>query len=173
MTRTVSATISAAVAENTTQPIYLIRMGWTAASPDINRRIATWGADLSWNSETWEASGADVKRLNAGGGTLTLPNGDNDPWLALVTAQIPKGRTIDVYEYHTDFTASPITSDATILLSGVMEDCEITQEVITISFIEGLLNKSFPISSIDPTVYTNLISAGNRIYWGPDIVLAE
>lgn len=173
MTRTVSATISAAIAEDVTQPIYLIRMGWDLASPDVNRRIATWDTAISWNSETWEGSGADISRLGPGGGTLRLPNGDADPWLNLVTTQYPKGRTIDIYEYHTDFTASPIASDATLLLSGVMEDCEISQRGITINFIESLLNKAFPVSSINPTVYTHLLTAGTRIYWGPDIVLVE
>lgn len=173
MTRTVSSTISTAVAAETTRPIYLIRMGWDVASPDVNRRIATWDVNLSWNSETWEGSGADIRRLSASGGTLELPNGDADPWLTLVTAQNPKGRTIDVYEYHTNFAASPHASDATQLFSGIMEDSEVTAEKITINFVEGLLNKSFPHTSIDPSVYTHLLAAGTRIYWGPDVVLVE
>jgi len=171
MTRTVSATITAAVGEVVTQPVYLIDMGWDAVSPDINRKIATWASDITWNSSTWQASGASVQQLTAGGGRLRLPNGDGDPWLALATGQITRGRSLDIYEYHTDFTASPITSDAVQVFSGIMEGCSITQERIEIDFIEGLLNKSFPQTSIDPTVYTHLLSEGQRIYWGPDVVL--
>lgn len=173
MTRTVSSTISAAVAEETTQPVYLIYMAWDVASPDASRYIATWDVSISWNSITWAASGADVRRLSAAGGTITLPNGDADPWLALVGSQNPKGRAIEVYEYHTDFTASPNASDATLIFAGQMEDSSITADKITINFVEGLLNKSFPHTSIDPAVYTHLLAAGTRIYWGPDVVLVE
>ena len=172
MSRSVSAVTSVALAQDTTRPIYLIRMGWTAASPDVTRRIATWDTDLSWNSETWTASGAEVSSLSPGGGTLQLPNGDADPWLSLVTTQIPRGRAIDIYEYHTSW-GSPSGSDAEHIFSGLMDDCEITPSKITIGFIDGLLNKVFPVTSIDPTVYTHLLATGQRLYWGPDIVMVE
>ncbi len=172
MTRTVPAVVAAAVAQDATRPIYLFRMGWALSSPDVNRRIATWAADISWNSETWTASGADVRSLNANGGTLLLPNGDTDPWLNLVTTEIARGRTIDVYEYHTS-TASPSGSDAVLVFSGLMEETDITPTDISISFIETLRNKAFPPTSITPDVYTYLLAAGQRIYWGPDVVLVE
>jgi hypothetical protein len=172
MTRTVSAVVSAAVAQDATQPIYLIRMGWALSSPDVNRRIATWAADITWNSETWSASGADVRSLSPAGGTLLLPNGDTDPWLGLVSTEVARGRTIDIYEYHTS-TASPAGSDATQLFSGLMDAVDITPVDIVISFIDNLLNKRFPPTSITPSVYTELLSAGQRLYWGPDVVMIE
>ena len=106
MTRTVAATTTAAVSQETTQPIYLIRMGWDVQSPDVERRVATWDTDISWNSETWTASGAKVQTLNAIGGSLMLPNGEADPWLDLVVNQGQRGKTLQIYEYQTS-TGSP------------------------------------------------------------------
>lgn len=173
MTRSISATMTAAVAEPVTQPIYLVDMGWVAPSPDVNRRIATWSADISWNSQVWQASGATVSKLDTSGGRLTLPNGNDDPWLALVMTQFPRGRSIDIYEHHTDFTASPVTADATLIFSGVMDGAAIDEKSIEIDFIEGLANKVFPVSTIDAATYTHLIQSGQRLYWGPDIVLVK
>lgn len=172
MSRTVTAVTSVAVAQDTTRPIYLIRMGWTAASPDVTRRIATYDADLSWNSETWTASGAEVTRLSADGGTLRLPNGPADPWLDLVMTQGQAGITVDVYEYHTSW-GSPSGSTAVLLFSGAFEDAEITPESIELRMVESLLNKSFPHTSIGPPTYNYLLTRGDRIYWGPDVVLVE
>lgn len=173
MTRTVSSTISTAVAEDVTQPVYLIEMGWDVASPDVNRYIATWDQAITWNSITWAASGADIRSLDASGGSLRLPNGDADPWLSLVNTQVPRGRAITIYEYHTNRATSPHTSDATLLFSGLMDDAEVTTKGITIGMIEGLQNKAFPIGAIDSSVFTNLLASGQRLYWGPDLVLVE
>ena len=172
MTRSVPAVVSAAVAQDATRPIYLIRMGWTLASPDVTRRIATWPANISWNSETWTASGAEVRSLTAQGGSLRLPNGDDDPWLNLVSTDVARGKTISIYEYHTS-TGSPAGSDATILFSGLMDAVDVTPSDITISFIENLQNKRFPPTSITTAVYTELLAAGQRLYWGPDVVMVE
>lgn len=172
MTRSVPAVVSAAVAQDATRPVYLIRMGWALSSPDVNRRIATWAANISWNSETWSASGAEIRSLTSQGGSLRLPNGDGDPWLNLVSTEYAIGRAIDIYEHHTS-TASPAGSDATQLFSGLMDAVEITPTEITISFIENLQNKRFPPTSITTAVYTELLSAGQRLYWGPDVVMVE
>ena len=172
MTRTVPAVVSAAVAQDATTPVYLIRMGWDLASPDTTRRIATWASNISWNSEVWTASGAEIRSLSASGGSLRLPNGDNDPWLTLVTSSTACGRAIDIYEYHTS-TSSPAGSSAVILFSGLMDQVAVTPAEITISFIDSLQNKRFPPTSITTAVYTELLGAGQRLYWGPDVVLVE
>jgi|GEM_PF-6139671 hypothetical protein len=169
MTRTVPAVVEAAVGTNVTQPIYLIRMGWAASSPDVTRTIATYAANITWNAETWYASGALVRSLDMNGGTLQLPNGEDDPWLALVANYNAEGKTVSIYEYQTSW-GSPFGSDATLLFSGLMDEVTIDRNGIQISMIEGLLNKSFPNTSINTTEYTNLLSIGDRIYWGPDIV---
>ena len=173
MTRTVSATISTAVGEKTTRPVYLIYMAWDIASPDVNRYVATYDQSITWNSLTWQSSGIEVTRLTPAGGTLRLPNGDADPWLGLIVSDDPLERAIEIYEYQTDFTVSPHASDATLLFSGQMDASTIAPDGITIDFIEGLTTKVFPATSIDPLVYTHLLASGTRVYWGPDIVLID
>jgi hypothetical protein len=172
MTRSVPAVVSTAVAQDTTQPILLIRMGWDVQSPDVERRICTWDTNISWNAETWTASGATIQGLSIGGGTLELPNGSDDPWLNLVMTQVPRNRTIQVYEYHTS-TGSPSGSDAVELFEGLMDECEITDRGIRIQLIEGRLNKSFPHTSIGAPTYNYLLTRGDRIYWGIDVVMVE
>lgn len=164
MTRTVSAIVSAAVAQEATKPIYLIRMAW-----DTERRVATWDSDIVWNSETWAKSGAAVDGIGQNGGRLILPMGSADPWLALVMDEVPRDRVIQVYEYHTS-TASPSGSDAALLFTGRMDDAVIDERDIRITLIEGRTNKGFPPTSIGPPTYNHLIPLGSRLFWGPDIV---
>ena len=67
MTRTVSATISTAVDQTVTKPIYLVRMGWV-----VENRSCSYDANITWNAETWTASGLSVVNLDSDGGTLIL-----------------------------------------------------------------------------------------------------
>lgn len=172
MTRTVPPKVAAAIAQDVTKPRYLIRMGWDIQSPDVERRIATWDQNISWNSETWTASGAEVRGLTVNGGELILPNGTTDPWVTLVMDQIPRGRSIDIYEYHTS-TASPSGSDAVHIFSGYMDEAVVDLTRISIRLIEGLLNKRFPPTSVNSTDFPYLLIGGDRLYWGPDVVLIE
>jgi len=172
MTRTVSAVLAAAVAQHATTPRYLIYMAWDAASPTPLYRIATWDQNISWNAQTWTASGASIQGLDANGGTLHLPVGSTDPWLSLVMGQIPRDRAIEVYEYHTS-TGSPSGSDAEMVFAGFMDEAVITSSGIRISLIEGRTNKGFPPTSIGPSTYNWLIPKGQRLFWGPDIVTVE
>lgn len=167
MTRTVSATISTATAQETTQPIYLIRMGW-----ETEVRAATWDSNISWNSETWVASGIQISNLDANGGTMDMPNGSADPWLALVMSETPRNRTIEVYEHHTNRTVSPETSDATLIFSGYMDETSIGN-TIRVSLIEGTTRKGFPPGNIDRPTYTYLLASGQRIQYGNDIVVVS
>jgi len=171
MTRTLSATSTAAIALDHTRPIYLIYMAWDTASPlPTYLRVATWGASISWNSQTWIASGAEIAGIGANGGRLQLPMGDDDPWLGLVQTQSAVDRAITVYEYHTNFGVSPIASDAVQIFSGVMDGVDIDAGKITISLIESATNKSFPSTSIGPPTYNWLLPKGTRLFWGPDVV---
>lgn len=169
MTRTVSSVVAVAVAQDATKPIYLIRMGWDVQSPDVERRIATWDQNISWNSETWTASGAAVEGIGPARARLVLPVGASDPWLSLVQTQVPRDRTVEIYEYHTS-TASPSGSDAELLFTGYMDDASIDEREIQINLIEGKTNKGFPPTSIGPPTYNYLVPAGSRLFWGPDIV---
>lgn len=165
MTRTVSTTTQNATAEDVTQPIYLIRMAW-----DTERRAATWAVDVPWDSEIWSASGAECDGVDANGGVLILPIGEDDPWLNLVQTEVPRGREITVYEHQTDRTVSPETSDAVEIFSGVMDETVMTHRGIRISLIEGQTNKVFPPSAINPPIYNWLPSVGTRLIWGHDSV---
>ena len=167
MTRTVSATISTAVAEETTRPIYLLRMAW-----DTEVRAATWGANLSWNSETWVASGIRITSLDTNGGTMDMPMGDTDPWFALAMDEIPRGRAISIYEYHTNFTVSPNASDAVLVFTGVMDEFT-ASDSIRVRLIESATNKVFPFTSIDRPTYTHFLPSGTRLTLGTDTIVVQ
>lgn len=164
MTRTVSSIITAAVAQDVTQPIYLVYMAW-----DTPQRIAVWDQNISWNSQTWVASGAGIKSLSSERGTLTLPNGDGDAWLALVNSEVPLDRVIEIYEHHTS-TDSPSGSDAELLFAGRMDGATISGIEISINLVEGRTNKGFPASSIGPPIYNYLLPVGSKLYWSNDVL---
>lgn len=165
MTRPLSTPLEAVIQEPNTAPIYLIEMGWETGSVDPPYlRIATWGSDIEWGSLVWTASSARVQGLTVNGGQLILPNGEDDPWLTLVTEEIPRGRSIDIYEYH--------DPDAAWIFSGIMDEAFLDTQ-ISIRLIEGLLNKRFPPTSFNTTDFPHLMTGGDRLYWGPDIVLIE
>lgn len=167
MTRPVSATITTAVAQNTTRPIYLVRMGW-----DTEVRSATYGAAIDWNSETWAASGIRISNLDSNGGVMDLPNGAGDAWLNLVMTEVPRERTIEVYEHHTNYTVSPAVSDATLIFSGYMDETQIGNS-IRVALVESSTKKRFPPGRIDRTVYTHLLPVGEKIQFGGDQVVVN
>ena len=169
MTRTVSNIITAASNQDNTTPVYLIYMAWDVASPD-QRYICTWDTAITWNSIVWAPSGASVDNLSVEGGSLVLPNGDADPWLALVHADIPRDRVAEVYEHHTS-TASPAGSDAELLFTGRMDGVTISDRGIKIDLIEGRTNKGFPPTSIGVPVYNYLLPPGTKLAWGTDSVV--
>ena len=167
MTRTVSATISTAVDQTVTKPIYLVRMGWV-----VENRSCSYDANITWNAETWTASGLSVVNLDSDGGTLILPIGDADPWLDLVNDESQRNRTVVVYEYQTDYTVSPAVADAVAIFSGIMDDATIGKD-IRISMIEDQRYKAFPPTSIDETVYTYLLRSGQTIIWRETVITVE
>lgn len=173
MTRTVSATTTTATGADVTQPIYLIYMAWDAVSPDVDRYVATWNQAITWNSINWQASGIVVGQLNANGGQISLPNGDNDPWKNLVSTQDQRRRAISIYEHHTDFSVSPNVDDATLLFTGEMNGCVIKDRGIQIDLIESRKHKHFPVGSINSEEYPHLLQPGQRLYSGPDVVLVK
>lgn len=168
MTRILPAAVDAAVDEAVTRPIHLIRMAWAT-----ERRIATFDIDISWDSETWSASGAVVQNIGPNGGTMILPIGTGLPWIGLANTEKLRGRAIEVYEYHTDFTASPQESDATPIFSGTMDDGVATIKGLRVNLREGKKNRVFPPGNIEPPTYNFLLASGQRLFWGPDIITVE
>ena len=167
MTRTVSATISTAVAQETTKPVYLIRMAWATEV-----RAATWPEAISWNAETWIASGIRIASLNTNGGVMEMPCGDSDPWLALVVGELPRGRAISIYERHTNYAVSPAVSDAVLVFTGVM-DSFTAGNSIRVDLIESATNKAFPFTGIDRPTFTHLLPSGTRLQWGLDTIIVQ
>ena len=165
--RTLSATITSAVAQDVTQPIYLLRMGFSS-----ELTVATWGADINWNGETWSASGIAVKRLGIKSGSIEFPLADDGPWLSLLLNEGARERAITIYEYHTDLSASPQVSDAVAVFTGIMDGVRITDRAI-VEVLESTTAKRFPHTSIDRPVYNYLPVSGSRITWGTDYLVVE
>jgi hypothetical protein len=167
MTRVVSSTISTAVDQAVTKPVYLIRMGWV-----VEVRSCTWAANITWNAETWTASGLSIKSLDSDGAILTMPLGDSDPWLDLVVDENQRNRTIQIYEHQTDYTASPVVSDAVLIFEGFMDQAVIGND-IRVTVIENKKHKSFPPTTIDRPIYNWLLTTGTKIVWRGGIIEAE
>ena len=163
MSRTLPTTVSSAIAKATTKPVYLIHMGFNSIV-----RAATWDASILWDGVTWAASGVEIKGLNAGGARMHMPTGAADPWLGLVLNDGTRNRTISIYEWHEDTTASPQT-DAVLIFVGIMDETTITDK-ITITLIESSRAKSFPALTIDQPVFTHLMTSGDTINWGADVI---
>lgn len=155
MSRTVSSGIQTAVEGKSTAPIYLLRLSFNSEN-----RLATWDTDISWNGETWTASGAEVSDLSETGASLTLPT---DVWLSVVLNDGTRGRNIQIYEYHA--TASPL--DAVLVFTGKMDTVRIAER-IEIEVIAASTAKSFPPTSIDRPTFTHLPVSGTTIIWGFD-----
>jgi len=166
MSRTLNSTVTSAIAKDVTTPVYLIQMGWSTTL-----YAATWSTDIVWNGQTWSASGLEVTQLDETGGVLEMPVGDSDNWLALILSEIPRNRSISIYEHHTDTTVSPQT-DAVLIFTGLMDEVEIGDK-IRMRLIESLTAKVFPPTSINPPTYNYLLQAGQRLIWADLIITAE
>ena len=84
----------------------------------------------------------------------------------LPSGHVLKGR-------HCTATGSPAGSNAEELFLGTMDACQITNKGIRITFISGLLSKTFPHTTITNEEYPYLLTTGARIYWGPDVIRVQ
>ena len=171
--RTVSATITSAVGQNATRPVYLIRL-----FIGDEYRISTWGAPIVWSTQTWGPSsspentslyGARVSNVTVGGATVHLPA--NDFWLGAILNNGIRNSPISIYEHHTDSTVSP-QADAVLLFAGVMDQVVIGED-IRITAIENSTAKGFPVASIDRPTFNHLLKSGDRITWGTDTIIVN
>jgi len=166
MSRTLSATISGAITQSATRPVYLIEMAFATTS-----RAATWDSAISWNGLAWAASGIEVEDISRTAARLTFPTGTSDPWLALVLNDGVRGRSIKIYEHHYNAAASP-QSDATQVFEGIMDVATIDQR-LAVSCIESSQVKSFPAYSVSEETFTYLLNAGDTINWANKVVTVE
>jgi hypothetical protein len=167
MSRSISATITAATAKTATKPIYLLRLGF-----DAEVKAATWDQDITWNGETWIDSGIEVSSLKADKADIKFPNGTVDPWLSLVLNEGVLGRAVQIYEYHENTTSSP-NKDAVLLFVGIMDDASISDNVISVNVIESSASKVFPNVVIDRPTFNYIPPAGTEIAWGPDKIIVK
>lgn len=166
MSRTLPSTVSSAITSDATAPVFLVKLGF--ATPQY---VATWDANISWDGNTWVASGINVSRLSASGATVEFPNGNDDTWLSTILSEGARGKTIEIYEHHTDTTASPQT-DAVLVFTGVMDSVSIGDRV-KVKVLESSQSKVFPPASVDEDTFTYLLSTGQKISWGSDTITVK
>ena len=166
MPRTLPVPVAGAIVKDATTPVYLLEMGFSSTV-----RAATWDTAISWNGLNWIASGIEVANLSDTQARLKFPNGKADPWLALVLNEGVRGRSISIYEHHTDLASSPQTG-AVLLFTGIMDELSITQD-ISLTIIESSQAKTFPPTSIDRPIYNYLLTTGLVLVWGPDKIVVN
>ena len=163
MSRTLPTTVASAVQLTATQPKYLLDLAFSSGTV----YAATWGADVSYNGQTYVSSGLEVSRLNDSSATLKFPNGTSDPWLSLVLNDGTRGVAISIYSHQYDATASP-QSDAVLVFTGIMDEADISDEDVTVKVIAASAAKRVPPTPIDQPTFTYLPQAGTVISWGND-----
>jgi hypothetical protein len=164
MSRTLPGQGSATVAKVATRPAYLLRLALENGSPAVDMLAATWDSTITWNSETWIASGIEVKNLTRSACTIEFPLGENEPWLAPINVGGTRGRSIQIYQHYTDTTASP-QAWAVLMFTGVMDMATITDK-ITVTAQEKSRATSFPPESVDQPKFTHFLTSGSVIVWG-------
>jgi len=164
--RSLSPTVAAASKKDATQPIYLLRLGFSA---DIE--AATWDQDISWDGQTWIASGIEVKNLTLTGGSIEFPLSTDDIWLGLILDEGTRDRSVDIYAHYTDAALSPQT-DADLIFTGVLDEPVFTDK-IRCTVIESSQAKKFPPDSIDIDVFTHLLPSGTRIDWQGETIVVN
>jgi len=161
MSRTTNTTILTAIAKDATRPAYLIRIGFAT-----EKRAATWDSDISFNGETWTASGIEVGNLSRASVSLDFPLGDGDPWMALFHAENARGIVVNIYQHYTDLTSSPQTG-AILMFTGIMDEAVMTDK-IKVSVQEKSRVISFPPDSVGPPKFTHFLQSGTTITWAGD-----
>jgi hypothetical protein len=164
MSRTLPGQGSATVAKAATRPAYLVRLALENGSPSVDMLASTWDSTISWNAETWIASGVEVKNLTRSGCTIEFPLGENDPWLAPINAGGTRGRSVQIYQHYTDTTASP-QAWAVLMFTGVL-DSAVMGDKITVSALEKSRSTSFPPETVDQPKFKHLLTPGTVIVWG-------
>jgi len=171
--RTLSATVTSAIAQTTTQPKYLVMLGFTSGTV----YAATWDTDVAWGiglspEPTWLSSGIEVSNLNTNGAQLVMPNGDADPWLSLVLNDGTRNAAVSIYQHVYNVAASP-QADAVLVFTGIMDEANIEDERILVSVIAQSQAKRFPPGLIDAPTFNYLPTAGTTITWGADKIVVN
>jgi len=164
MPKTLSSTLTAAIAANVTTPIYLARIGFSAETYD-----STWGAAIAYDSKSYIASGMSIPQLSDRRAVMELPA--TNTWLGLILNEDTRDKDIWLYRHYKDVAASP-TSDTVLVFRGIMDEATIDDR-IRIEIIEASSAKQFPPTLIDKPTFNFLPVAGTRIEWGNDTVIVS
>ncbi|PUB82372.1 MAG: hypothetical protein DBP02_15070 [gamma proteobacterium symbiont of Ctena orbiculata] len=168
--RNLSATVSTAVAQDSTTPVYLVELGYAPAI-----RLSTVG-DVSWNGQNWIDSGVEVRsiRQTKGGGqtaSLRLLNHDN-AYGALVLGNGIRDIPVDIYQlYGSDPYA---VDDAEHLFSGVISGVPSIDDYVTMTLVsDGVLTARTPRVQLSSFLGEDMPIPGTRILWNGDSLVLE
>jgi len=168
MSRTLAAPIGTATAKAATRPAYLLRLALENGSPAVDMLAATWSDDISWNGETWSASGIEVKNLTRAACSIEFPLGENDTWSSVIKAGGVRNRAVSIYLHYTDETQSP-QANAELIFTGIMDTVAWTDKIV-VSAKEKSRVIGFPPESVDDPKFTYLLTSGRVIVWGGGVI---
>ena len=168
MSRSLDAPIGTAIVKAATRPAYLLRLAFENGSPAADMLAATWDSDISWNGETWSASGIEVKNLSRAACTIEFPLGENDPWAAVIRSGGVLNRSVMIYQHYTDLSASP-QAGAELMFTGILDQA-VWSDKIVVPAMEKSRVTSFPPESIDQPKFNYLLTSGTVIVWGGGIL---
>lgn len=161
--RALSGATLSEIVKPITRPINLIEIVFAA----VTYRLST-GPTVTWNAQTWIASGAKVENLQSlvGGamdGRISLPNTDNAA-SALVLVDGVADRVCRIYQLYGDGPYS--VGDEIKLFEGVCDNAEIDLDRVVIN-----ITTERRLSETAPRIYfeafcTRLPPAGTVISWG-------
>ena len=171
MSRTLPATVSTAIAKAATRPAWLLRFSVSTASPIGETLAATWDSNISWNGETWLASGVEVRNLTRTRATVELPLGSGDPWLNLINTQGLRGKQLQIYEHYTDETQSP-QAGAVLMFTGIMDTVTMANKA-TVQVVEISQAIQYPLESVTTDKFTFLLKTGTSIEWSGDTIVVR
>ena len=170
MARTLSSTLTSAIGNTVTRPVYLIKFNF-----GIDNYVACWATDITANPDnespapTWVGSGIEVTNIDRQRASIRLPI--VDAWLALALTNSVRGGSVRIYQYYYDATVSP-AADSVLLFDGIMDGATFGDD-IRIACIELREVKRFPPARIDFPTFTFLPISGTKITWGNDTILVN
>jgi hypothetical protein len=160
MSRTLSTATATATAQTVTQPGYLLQVGLSFLVRYSSR------GDVHWNSVDWIAANLRVGELQEksdGSVALTVSVGNTDlAFGALCLAEAPQEKAVSVWAFYEGAIGA---SDPIQIFGGVIEECEITESMVTLRLSSNNQNTLFiPRRRITrDTGFTRLIPGGRVI----------
>ena len=173
MARTLTAAQATEVAKTVgARPGYLVELGFASTL-----RLTSFESTVTWNSQSWVASGVRVSGITHGAGSaqqarITLPDTDG-AYFAVVRADGLDDRTAKIWSVHGG-PASYALTDPVQLFDGYMDGAPEMAERITISLTtQGNRTMFTPRNRIAPQLFNYLPAHGEKRRWGNVIMIAQ